>query len=140
MPYYKRFLYVAECIHPRNVIPELFFRHIWRHFRAPCQPVFFADSFNMLNKIKKRTFFLKLFLWILSGIYRTKKRMTGKPSSQFVNQEESHPLHLRRPLPHKHQFPLMLLLPACKSLAFLLQVAAPIRMILSRYLYRLPCS
>lgn len=61
MPYYKRFLYVVECIHPRNVIPELFFRHIWRHFRAPCQPVFFADSFNMLNKIKKRTFFLKLF-------------------------------------------------------------------------------
>ena len=61
MPYYKRFLYVAECIHSRNVIPELFFRHIWRYFRAPCQPVFFADSFNMLNKIKKRTFFLKLF-------------------------------------------------------------------------------
>lgn len=74
MPYYKRFLYVAECIHSRNVIPELFFRHIWRHFRAPCQPVFrlFADSFNMLNKIKKRTFFLKLFL---CEFYR----QTGKP-------------------------------------------------------------
>ncbi|WP_195657117.1 hypothetical protein [Blautia massiliensis (ex Durand et al. 2017)] len=82
MPYYKRFLYVVECIHPRNVIPELFFRHIWRHFRAPCQPVFFADSFNMLNKIKKRTFFLKLFLWILSTDGKTVANFDNLPALQ----------------------------------------------------------
>ena len=48
-------------------------------------PSFFADSFNMLNKIKKRTFFLKLFFVDFIGHISHKKRMTGKPSSQFVD-------------------------------------------------------
>jgi len=99
MPYYKRFLYVVECIHPRNVIPELFFRHIWRHFRAPCQPVFFADSFNMLNKIKKRTFFLKLFLWILSTDGKTVANFDTSPLAasaryQFAQQMSSEAVKL----------------------------------------------